>query len=165
MRIILEGPDGAGKTTIVNKLAKDFNLEIQHVSGRDPNNFDWYIETFKKDNVVFDRHFIGELIYPKVFFREQRLAYTEAQTLFNYAKEHNIIIIIITANEDDILRRFSEREELEDPRIIEHLTWTIQQFKTCARDEGLPIFNTSEASEENNYKKIKQYIEEVLLNA
>lgn len=159
MKIILEGPDGAGKSTIANKISTEFNLKVQHVSGSDPNNYNWYIETFKNDNVVFDRHFLGELIYPTVFNRQQRITNKEFKKLLKYIKENNILLIIIMADKQTILKRFTERKIKEDDRIIKYLDWTITQFKYYAKKYKFAMFETTNADID---KKINKFIKENL---
>lgn len=67
--IIVEGPDGSGKSTLVAKLSKDFNLPIHHPGGP-PLNKDEFLSRLNfysqnKDKFIFDRSpHISELIYP-----------------------------------------------------------------------------------------------------
>jgi thymidylate kinase len=69
MIIILEGPDGSGKTTLAQKLQDLYNLDYHH-EGPTPNVdsvLQYYIDTFdnitKNDNIVIDRFALGECVY------------------------------------------------------------------------------------------------------
>ena len=42
MRIILEGCDGTGKTTLANILAFKYGLDICHCTASDPSDFQFY---------------------------------------------------------------------------------------------------------------------------
>lgn len=72
--IIVEGPDGAGKTTLINKLVKGTGLPVApRVVSKDAEAMTdlvaWTEENVKKgwQNVIFDRHrLISEPIYGPV---------------------------------------------------------------------------------------------------
>ena len=73
MKIIIEGADGTGKTTLAKILADKYGLEICHCTQHDPADFYFYRETLRKENVIWDRHTIGELIYPLIFDRKAKI--------------------------------------------------------------------------------------------
>lgn len=70
MRIILEGCYGTGKTTLANLLASKYNLDICHCTTADPNDFQFYKQAVRKNNVIWDCYAIGELIYQEIFSRK-----------------------------------------------------------------------------------------------
>ena len=72
--VILDGCDGTGKTTLAKIIAAKYGWDICHCTGDDPKDYEFYRQTGKKQNVVWDRHTIGELIYPTVFNRKPELA-------------------------------------------------------------------------------------------
>lgn len=70
--IILEGPDGSGKTTLANTLATDHGFKVIHsgvpkeTNGHDLFNtylMDLWLALHEDQPVVFDRLYLGELIY------------------------------------------------------------------------------------------------------
>lgn len=73
MILILEGPDGAGKTYLARQLIQRFNLEYRHegpppVTARDGpdallRHYGLQLDAARGQNVVFDRLFLGETIY------------------------------------------------------------------------------------------------------
>lgn len=72
MIIILEGPDGAGKTTLANELAETFQLPVYHEgpppAGEDP--FKYYgakLLAVRHTGAVLDRFALGERVYAPIF--------------------------------------------------------------------------------------------------
>lgn len=78
MIIILEGPDGAGKTTLAKQLAEAFQLRIHH-EGPPPKNvsvlqhYGRILDAARGQNVVFDRLYVGERVYGPIVRGEDRL--------------------------------------------------------------------------------------------
>ena len=65
MIILLEGPDGAGKSTLYERLQHDFDGEfIKGIWYTRANQYDWWKAHMTSDTVYFiDRGFISELVY------------------------------------------------------------------------------------------------------
>lgn len=70
MRIVVEGPDGAGKTSLIKMLAEKFDFEvIVNDKGPDQNFEWWWPETLilkgsaPDHTVIHDRFFYSELVY------------------------------------------------------------------------------------------------------
>lgn len=69
--LIVEGPDGSGKTTLAKKISEEFGIEyrrapsLSSVDGPDLAVYDWWRQQVNaNDTAVYDRtFFISELIY------------------------------------------------------------------------------------------------------
>ena len=142
MRIILEGADGTGKTTLANILAHKYGLDICHCTQHDPADFNFYRETMRKENVIWDRHTIGELIYPIVFDRVAKVTPQEAKAIISMAIAENVKIFVLTCDQEILEKRVAERG-IEHEKITENLAWIDQKFKECAKWLGVPIIDTS----------------------
>lgn len=143
MKIILEGVDGAGKTTLARILADKYGLDIAHCTQHDAADYDFYRQTLRKENIVWDRHTLGELIYPKVFGRKQQIGTEDARILMHYAKQENVKVLVLTADMTVLRERLSNRKEPENPLIMNNLDYIDQQFRFYAGQFGLPVIDTS----------------------
>lgn len=142
MKIILEGPDGSGKTTLARILADKYGLDICHCTQHDPADFNFYKETMKKENVVWDRHTIGELIYPIVFSRDPQVTAHEAKAVIDMAKASGVKIFVLTC-ELEVLAKRIEARATEHPKIVENLEFIDKSFRECAKWMNVPVIDTS----------------------
>lgn len=143
MKIIIEGADGVGKTTLVKLLANRYGLDICHCTQHDPADFEFYKQTARKENVIWDRHTIGELIYPRVFGRKQQISPEDARIILSYAKENGGKIFVLTAPLQEIKKRLLARNIPEDSRIMENLGIINDQFLFYADVFNIPVIDTS----------------------
>jgi len=78
MIVLIEGPDGAGKTILAKKLVDRFGLEYRH-EGPPPKHveplyhYGTLLDSFRGRNVVFDRFALGERVYGPVLRGKDRL--------------------------------------------------------------------------------------------
>lgn len=142
MKIILEGCDGTGKTTLAKMLADKYGLDICHCTQADPADYEFYKQTARKDNVVWDRHTIGELIYPFVFGRKPKISPENARLVLAYAREAGAKIFILTSGNEEIKRRLIARGK-EDQRILDKLEWIDKEFRHYADIFNIPVIDTS----------------------
>lgn len=155
MKIILEGCDGTGKTTLAKILAEKYGLDICHCTQHDAADYGFYRQTLRKENVIWDRHTIGELIYPEVFGRKPQIGTEDARIITWKAKEEGVKIIVLTADLKTLIRRVAERGD-EDPRIIERLKWIDGQFRFYADAYNLPLVDTSKMTLQQIYNLVEK---------
>ena len=152
-RIIIEGCDGTGKTTLCKQLAQKYDFDIVHITSKDPNDFDFYKQTMRKSNVVYDRHFLGEMIYPKVYNRKGNLNLYDVEWFKHYAFETKTCVIVLTTDINEIKRRLNERGELAF--VFERVESINKQFVSLANKFGFKIFDTTI----DTFDEICEYIE------
>lgn len=155
MRVILEGVDGAGKTTLAKILAEKYGLDICHCTQHDAADYDFYRQTLRKENVVWDRHTIGELIYPAIFNRERQISTEDARLVIHHAKEEGVKIFVLTADVGVIYQRLNERGN-EDSRIYENIEWIDSQFKFYAKQYHAPIIDTSKMTLQEIFNLVEE---------
>ena len=145
MRIILEGCDGTGKTTLARALAVKYGLDVVHVTNRDSNTFDFYKQSFGKDDVVWDRNVIGEIIYPKIFRREGKIDEIDLEYLIKRAKADGIIFLVLTTDYATLRDRIDARGD-EFAAVRNHLGEINDKFCSIAAQYDLPLIDTSKTS-------------------
>lgn len=134
MRVIIEGADGVGKTTLSKQIAENAGIDYIHFDADDPADFDFFKQFIKKDNIVCDRHVLGELVYPKYYGRKPRIAYEDARIIIGLLKQQynaDIRVMIGLPSAIDI----SE----EDTIIKQHWLEMQEDFIKLANDFHLDI--------------------------
>lgn len=154
MKIILEGADGTGKTTLAKILAEKYGLDICHCTQNDPADFYFYKETFRKNNVVWDRHTIGELIYPILFDREPQVTPKEAKAIIDLAKDSGVKIIILTCKNDVLKKRLEARKD-EHFNIKQNISWINKSFCECAEWLGVTLINPTDMTLDQIFKIVE----------
>ena len=154
-KIIIEGCDGTGKTTLCKQLAEKYGLDVVHITSKDPNDFEFYKETLRKTNVVYDRHFLGELIYPKIYNRQGNLDRDDAKWFRMLCFKQNVCIIVLTTDIDEIRRRLTERGELKF--VFDKVDSINRQFLELAKKLEIKVFDTTKDSFENICEYIESY--------
>lgn len=141
MKIVLEGPDGVGKSTIAKELAKMFNCDIVHCTGDDPKDYTFYRVTLKKTNVIWDRHLIGELVYPQIFDRKPKINKGEAEVILDTNKD--VHYFILTAPTHVLKDRLYKRGTEESHQTMESLNYANCKFQTLAYELNIPLIDTT----------------------
>lgn len=155
MKIILEGCDGTGKTTLAKILADKYNLDICHCTQRDAADYDFYRQTLRKEDVVWDRHTLGELIYPNVFNRKQQISVEDARLVMHYFKEQGGKAFVLTASDDVIKRRLLARGT-EHHKIIRECENINKSFKRYADAFHIPIIDTTNMTLGDIFKLVEK---------
>lgn len=155
MRVIIEGCDGTGKTTLAKILAEKYNLDMCHCTQHDGKDYDFYFQTLRKENVIWDRHTLGELIYPEIFDRRPEITLEEVANLMRYVKENNIKIFVLTADQETLRKRLLSRGT-EDYRIIKNCNEIDKQFKDFAAYFSIPVIDTTKMTLSEIYDLVKE---------
>lgn len=126
--IMLEGPDGAGKSTLATKIEQTaISLVgvngVRKVHADRPKPLEDYLEYFVDiitkaciDNVdilIFDRSWYSEIVYAEAMRRTPVLDIANARALDQFVKSHGDGFILFCDAADDVLvtRAFKERGE------------------------------------------------------
>lgn len=123
MPIIIEGPDGAGKSTLAKSLARALDMNILKMTANGGQSVPEYLQKLACDGVIIDRCWVSEQVYSDLFEREQRIDNDNAEALTEFCVLAGIPIIVLLPPLHVVISRLNERgDEYADvvcPNIVE----------------------------------------------
>lgn len=116
MIIILEGPDGSGKTTLANKIKDQTGYTLLHRSHKTDTEatclFDEYAQVIKSGkNCIMDRGWYSEMVYGPVMRGNSIITYPQMYELERMLAKNGALIIHCTAPEMTLWKRCLRRGE------------------------------------------------------
>ena len=138
--IIIEGCDCSGKTTLAKNIKKYLeelgadNISTMHCTSKDPKDVDYYYQLMRSKNTIFDRHFLGEMIYPDVFKRLPELTEYEYDTLMDRAKLLGVKIIVMCPPNEILRERLRNERPNEEPEVISSVEMINNSFTKLAEN-------------------------------
>lgn len=124
---ILEGPDGAGKSTLAQKIVDHLyrtgadTVQLWHFGPytADHDPLVEYLDPLKNwrdthddqsvDHLIIDRFHIGEMVYGPIFRGKSKLEKRFRKKINEYLDEIGAVKIYMATPYDEVLRRFRER--------------------------------------------------------
>lgn len=123
MPIIIEGPDGAGKSTLAKSLAGALDMNILKMTANGGQSVPEYVQKLACDGVIIDRCWVSEQVYSDLFKRKPRIDNDDAETLTEFCGLAGIPIIVLLPPLHVVISRLNERgDEYADvvcPNIVE----------------------------------------------
>ena len=109
MKIILEGVDGVGKTTLAKKLAEVLRLEYCHDSK--PRTYKEYLEElYNGKDRIYDRFFFGQFAgYQSA--EERLISENDLRCLIDICKINGFPIILCYDKVENIVKRFKHNDD------------------------------------------------------
>lgn len=116
MIIIIEGPDGSGKTTLANKIKEQTGYMLLHRSHQTDANaeslFDEYVQVIKAGkNCIMDRGWYSEMVYGPVMRGVSIITYPQMYELERLLAKNGALLIHCTAPEQTLWKRCLKRGE------------------------------------------------------
>lgn len=142
MKIYLDGCDGSGKSTLAKYIANRFGLDIFCLTKNSEKTIERYLDIAFIDNVVYDRTFFSEIVYPNVFKRKEWLNEFQIQNLIKY---YNSLFVICTAP-DYIIQDRLRRRGYEFEEITNNISYINKKYQEIAQKYDLMIVDTYELS-------------------
>lgn len=117
MIIIIEGPDGAGKSTLASKIKEQTGYMLMHRSQPKTEEdkkrmMDEYVQVIKAGkNCIFDRCWYSEMVYGPVMRDVSIISYPQMYELERLLAKNGALIIHCTAPEQTLWKRCLRRGE------------------------------------------------------
>lgn len=148
MRIMLDGCDGSGKSTLSNLLAEKHNCDIVHMTLWSSKTFGSYINRMTSfDNIIFDRCFISEYIYSKVFNRTTDIDDKKVKMLIDIAKSLGYNIYIMTTTNENIKNRLNKRND-ENDEILNNIDKINNEYIDFAKKFNIKLIREEDINNE-----------------
>lgn len=119
MKILIEGPDGSGKTTLAKTLREVFHAEYVHYE-YEPNN-DIYVQQVEdvlnlvktsNENIIVDRFIPSEIIYGSILRDSVRMVYNkDNKWLEEMMNNFDSIIFCLPFDKERYLQKFKKLSE------------------------------------------------------
>lgn len=131
-KFILEGPDGAGKSTLVEHIQKKYETDMIHSSSETKNDLEYHMGILDYEfPVVYDRFNLGEVVYPTIYGRERKLNMLEQEMIMERCEKEHIPFIIFYASDFNTLReRLFRRGDID--KVLENAESINELFRACA---------------------------------
>lgn len=167
MHIIIDGCDGCGKTTLVDRLVKEYKLDKVVMTREGWKDVQSYEQKCLLDNVVSDRSFISEYVYSNVYSRESKINPQVFVDLFKKYTSSQInpwLIIILNGSVDTIMERVNKRGTDEEIRIeVEN---KVERYESVGKrlqlmdNKHVLYLDTTYLSELGVFNKVKGFIDD-----
>ena len=123
MPIIIEGPDGAGKSTLAKSLADRLDMNILKMTANGGQSPREYMQKLECDGVIIDRCWVSEQMYSDLFEREPRISEDDAEELTEFCGLTGIPIIVLLPPLYVVIDRLNSRGDefagVVCPNIVE----------------------------------------------
>lgn len=149
MLIILEGPDGAGKTTLARNLIDLIKSQrildtVQYIHAGPPNRhpIDEYLHSLthyrpsNHEHIIIDRWHWGESVYPELLQRETKLDFPARWAIEAYLKRLGAVVVLVDQFDADYITTYAERGEYDE---LTRLADTKAAFAAVAATSQLPF--------------------------
>lgn len=141
MRIFLDGADGTGKSTLADKLSNLLKIDKFCLTEKSSKTINRYTHLLNVNDVIHDRTFLSEVVYPKYFGRKEWMSDVDVNFLVNKYKEKGLIIIL-TAPNSVIKKRLLTRGR-EYSFILENIDKINMEYRELAYKHNLMLIDTS----------------------
>lgn len=139
MPIIIEGPDGAGKSTLAKSLADRLDMNILKMTANGGQSAREYMQKLACDGVIIDRCWVSEQVYSDLFGREPRISEDDAEMLTDFCDSVSIPIIVLLPPLHVVIKRLVERgDEFEDV-IVPNIGEIYGRYRDWANAHGTAI--------------------------
>lgn len=142
MKCIIEGPDGTGKSTLVEKLANLYHCDIVRMTKNGSKKVTDYLDKHNLDNVIFDRSFLSEHVYCSLFGKKPSFSKDDIAFMIKDARMKGYQIIILNCDVLTIKKRLLERgDEFEE--VMENVNKIVKHYEQISEEFDIPMIDAS----------------------
>lgn len=139
MPIIIEGPDGAGKSTLAKSLADRLGMNILKMTANGGQSVPEYLQKLVCDGVIIDRCWVSEQVYSDLFGREPRIDNDDAEALTELCGRVGIPIIVLLPPLHVVIDRLNERGDEYADVVCPNITEIYKRYKEWAEEHDNAI--------------------------
>lgn len=139
MPIIIEGPDGAGKSTLAKSLADRLDMNILKMTANGGQSVPEYLQKLACDGVIIDRCWVSEQVYSDLFGRKPRIGNDDAEALTALCVRVGIPIIVLLPPLHVVISRLNARGDEYADVVCPNITEIYKRYKEWAEEHGNAI--------------------------
>lgn len=153
MLIIVEGPDGTGKTTLANRLRDHLGKRVAKVIHRGPPTTDSLLTEYALPltdyvpgagrHVICDRWHLGELVYPKLVNRPSLATSVTYHYLELFLASRGALLVYLEVDPEETARRIIERGltvgDSVDPAFVRRQRYDFEAAASGAKITSLCV--------------------------
>lgn len=132
MPIIIEGPDGAGKSTLAKSLADRLDMNILKMTANGGQSAREYMQKLECDGVIIDRCWVSEQVYSDLFGRAPRIGNDDAEALTEFCGLAGIPIIVLLPPLRVVISRLNERGDEYADVVCPNITEIYKRYREWA---------------------------------
>lgn len=108
-KIIIEGPDCSGKSTVVERIKNMLHWDSKSLHHKPGNQFSRYLKEYVlNENIVFDRSHFSELVY-SILWRDGNPFFGRELEILNNLVQRDTLIIFTCPDINVIKQRYKNR--------------------------------------------------------
>lgn len=139
MPIIIEGPDGAGKSTLAKSLADRLDMNILKMTANGGQSVPEYLQKLACDGVIIDRCWVSEQVYSDLFKREPRIDNADAESLTELCVPIGVPIIVLLPPLHVVISRLDARGDEYADVVCPNITEIYKRYREWAEGHGNAI--------------------------
>lgn len=139
MPIIIEGPDGAGKSTLAKSLAGALDMNIMKMTANGGQSVSEYLQKLACDGVIIDRCWVSEQVYSDLFEREPRIDHDDAEALTELCEHIGIPIIVLLPPLHVVIGRLNERGDEYADVVCPNIVKIYERYQEWAEEHDNAI--------------------------
>ena len=163
MNVCISGPDACGKSTLAERLINKYGCSVIHSTAKTRNTLEYHLDLLDyHDNTIFDRHCVGEMIFPYIYNREPKINESEFYQILQRVIDNNDMYVIFICSNSNILKeRLMSRGEVDYLQEIDEQCTryydVAQKMKAFFKD--YKYFYICDIADDNAYNKLYNWVD------